>query len=428
MPTSPETSFPLRRVFLAGVLPGLLLFIGTVIFATAQTVRSATTEVLLQLASAKVDAIAREIAATAPTAWDELQAGRPLAAAELTVLGKTLAREQRETQVALLKIYSADRRTWFSSDGTEIGLVEDNPQLLDAVAHGVSSVAVETDGNGNNSYELYIPYRLDDGRVAAVFELYEPIAGFEALLWRIVRPVLVIPVALFAVMLVALTWLVWRAQADIDRRTGTILALRQRVERLVSHSAVAAIRSGGAEPPKAEMVDLTLLYSDVRGFTGFAEKRPPSEVVDFLNRIIGLQVEIIEAHGGDVDKMIGDAVLARFHGPGKAASAIQAARAIQAAVRASQLPRGVGIGIFSGLAMAGLIGSGTRLDYTIVGDSVNIAARLCAAAGAGEIVVDDGTASLVAGQALPPEETLRVKGRTGAVKVRRLVFGAGQAQ
>ena len=121
MPTSPETSFPLRRVFLAGVLPGLLLFIGTVIFATAQTVRSATTEVLLQLASAKVDAIAREIAATAPTAWDELQAGRPLAAAELTVLGKTLAREQRETQVALLKIYSADRRTWFSSDGTEVG-------------------------------------------------------------------------------------------------------------------------------------------------------------------------------------------------------------------------------------------------------------------------------------------------------------------
>ena len=124
--------------------------------------------------------------------------------------------------------------------------------------------------------------------------------------------------------------------------------------------------------------------------------------------------------------MIGDAVLARFHGPGKAASAVDAALAIQTALRSSQLPRGVGIGIFSGSAMAGLIGSGSRLDYTIVGDSVNIAARLCEAAGDGEIVVDEGTAFLVAGLAFPPEETLRVKGRTGAVKVRRLTAGPVQ--
>jgi hypothetical protein len=152
-----------------------------------------------------------------------LLAGKPLSSAELAKVGQTLADEQRETQAALLKIYSPDRRTWFSTDGTEVGIVEDNPSLLDAVDRDVSSVTVETDGDGNNSYELYIPYRQDGGHVVAVFELYEPIAGFEALLWRIVRPVLVIPIALFGAMLAALTWLVWRAQADIDRRTGPSL-------------------------------------------------------------------------------------------------------------------------------------------------------------------------------------------------------------
>ncbi len=293
---------------------------------------------------------------------------------------------------------------------------------IDALERGSSSVAVEADGHGNNAYELYIPYRAGEARVAAVFELYEPIAGFDALLWKVVRPVLVIPAGLFAVTLAALTWLVWRAQADIDRRTGIIVALRQRLERLVSHSAVAAMRAGDGEQPQAEMLDAALLYSDVRGFTSFAEGRPPSEVVDFLNRIIGLQVEIIEAHGGDVDKMIGDAVLARFHGKGNAARAVDAAMAIQAAVRSSGLARGIGIGVFAGPVMAGLIGSGNRFDYTVVGDSVNIAARLCAAAREGEIVVDADTAVLAPKPGFGPQETLRVKGRAGALMVRRLAI------
>jgi class 3 adenylate cyclase len=415
-----ESPFPLRRAFLAGVLPGLLLLIGTVVFATAQTVRSATTEVLLQLASAKVDGIAKGIAAAAPTAWQEVLSGRPLSPAGLAEVRKALADEQRETQVMLLKIYAPDRRSLFATDGAEIGLIEDNPALINALGEGSSSVAVETDGHGNNSYELYIPYRAGDTRVAAVFELYEPIAGFDALLWKVVQPVLVIPIGLFAATLVALTWLVWRAQADIDRRTSTIVSLRQRLERLVSHSAVAAMRAGDAELPKAEIIEVALLHSDVRGFTSFAEDRPPSEVVDFLNRIIGLQVDIIEANGGDVDKMIGDAVLARFHGAGNAARAVDTAKAIQTAVRLSGLPLGIGIGVFAGPVMAGLIGSGNRFDYTVIGDSVNIAARLCEAAREGEIVVDGNIAALAENPAFGPEETLRVKGRAGALKVRRL--------
>ena len=107
------------------------------------------------------------------------------------------------------------------------------------------------------------------------------------------------------------------------------------------------------------MLEVTLFYSDVRGFTGFAEHHSSEKVIEFLNRIIGLQVEIIESHGGDVDKMIGDAVLARFHDPDRAVQAIKAAVAIQNAVKSSQLPRGVAIGLYGGPVVAGLIGAST---------------------------------------------------------------------
>jgi class 3 adenylate cyclase len=284
-------------------------------------------------------------------------------------------------------------------------VVEDNAALVEALADRSSSVAVESDSQGNNAHELYIPYEVEGSQVGAVFELYEPIARFDTMLWRVVRPVLVIPAVVLSLMLFGLTWLVWRARSDIDWRSRTISALRQRLERLVSQRAAAAMRSGETQPG-AEMVEVALLYSDVRGFTHFAEARTPAEVVDFLNRIIGLQVEIIEAHGGDVDKMIGDAVLARFHGEMRWQNAIQTAIDIQMAIGAADLPCGVGIGVFAGAVMAGLIGSGDRLDYTVVGDSVNVAARLCEAAGKGEVIADSDSANLAGGRWFGPEESL----------------------
>ena len=70
--------------------------------------------------------------------------------------------------------------------------------------------------------------------------------------------------------------------------------------------------------------------------------------------------------------------------------------------------------------MAGLVGSGDRLDYTVVGDSVNVAARLCEAAGEGEVIVDADSAGLADRYSFAPEESLQVKGRSGAIRVRRM--------
>jgi adenylate cyclase len=417
-----EAPFPLWRYFYLGVLPGLLLVIVAVIYATTQTVRSATVEVLLQLASHKMEGIAKGVETTVPEAWRKLLSGASLDPGDLAALGKAFGNEQREAQIALLKIYGTDRRTLYATEAAEMGKIEDKPALRDALARGTASVLVEQDAEGGAFYELYLPYR-SDGRIAAVFELYEPMAGFDALLWKVSRPVLIVPLVLLAIMAAILAWLVGRAQADIDLRTSLIIALRQRLEKLVSHRAVAAMRTADAGPKRAETLEVTIYYSDVRGFTGFSEQNSPEAVIDFLNRIIGLQIEIVEARGGDVDKMVGDAVLARFHGPERAARAIAAAIDVQWAVKASGLARGLGIGLYDGPVVAGLIGRGDRFDYTVVGDSVNIAARICGLAEAGEIIADSATAAMVPDIAFGPEKVVRVKGRAGKLRIRAVKDG-----
>lgn len=414
-----EEPFPLRRYFSMFVLPGMLIVIFAIIYATTHTVRSATVEILLQLASQKVAGIAKGVETTAPDAWRKLLSNSPLSAADLADLSKAFADEQRELQISLLKIYGPDRRTVFATETDEIGKTEDKPELRNALERDTASVLVERDAEGGAFYELYLPYH-SGGHIVAVFELYEPIAGFDSLVWKVTRPVVIIPVSLFTILIGTLAWLVARAQADISHRTDLIVSLRENLERLVSHRAVTAMRAEETKRFQAENLDVTLFYSDVRNFTGFAESRPALEVIDFLNRIIGLQVEIIGARGGDVDKMIGDAVLARFHGTDRTTRAVDAAIAIQKALGSADLPRGLAIGIFDGPVVAGLIGAAGRYDYTIVGDSVNVAARLCGLANEGEIVADNVAAGMSHAPGFGPEEVVSVKGRLGELTVRRI--------
>ena len=121
-------------------------------------------------------------------------------------------------------------------------------------------------------------------------------------------------------------------------------------------------------------------------------------------------------------KLIGDALLARFEGPEKERRAVTAAADIQTAVRAANLPRGVGIGIFTGQAILGPIGPPARRDFTVIGDSVNIVARLCAEARRGEIVADAATLGRGAGSAMfGSVEKVQIKGREQPIYIRRTI-------
>lgn len=152
------------------------------------------------------------------------------------------------------------------------------------------------------------------------------------------------------------------------------------VSSLVAHGETPQSLSGQAR-------EITVLFSDIRGFTTLSEKRSPEQIVSLLNRYFSLQVEIIFRHGGTLDKFIGDAIMA-FWGapqddPQHAAHAVAAALEMEQCLLRFKDELGedgkdfdVGIGIHTGKAVVGFIGSDARMDYTAIGDTVNLSSRI----------------------------------------------------
>lgn len=412
--------FPLARLFRRRFAPALVGFVGVFLLITGLTARQVIEAIYLELAQRRAQTIERSVAESSPRAWAALMAGRALAelrrsedASELTLAFGAEVRQQRLLE---LKVYDLGRRVLYASDPEEIGTTEDGDALKEVIADGDPGLVTKTLADGTRQYELYVPVFDEDGAMRAVFELYEPVDYLNGILVTASIPILAIPGLLFLLLGVTLDRLVSRAQTDIDNRSELIDELRRRLESFVSSTAAAAARNvaQGEEIP-SERIETTLFFSDIRDFTGFSEEHSPEEVVAFLNAIMSLQVGIVRTHGGDVDKMIGDAVLARFDGPDGPARAIAAAGEIQCAVSAGSFPRQLGIGIYEGPVILGTIGPDDRRDFTVIGDSVNVTARLCAEARSGEIVVD----ARLAGEGFCPPETVAVRGRDRPVAICR---------
>lgn len=180
---------------------------------------------------------------------------------------------------------------------------------------------------------------------------------------------------------------------------------RSALERFLSPEVVELIaanpnniRLGGTNQ------DVSVMFADIRGFTEISDRLAPERVVEILNEYFTRATDIIFDHGGTLDKYLGDGVMALFGAPlskgNDAAHAVKAAIALQQTVE--QLNRDatargwpelrVGIGINSGPAIAGNIGSPRRIDYTVIGDTVNVAARLMTHALGGQILIARDTA------------------------------------
>ncbi|MGH8689430.1 MAG: CHASE2 domain-containing protein [Burkholderiales bacterium] len=154
--------------------------------------------------------------------------------------------------------------------------------------------------------------------------------------------------------------------------------------RFVNPHVVTQLLDRGIETSRREV---TLLFSDIRGFTTLSETRSPEEVVALINRYFSLQVDVIWRHGGTLDKYIGDCIMAMWgaplndasHARNAVACALDMADTLQAFKRelgAENLDFDVGIGLHSGPAVVGLIGSEKRREYTAIGDTVNLASRI----------------------------------------------------
>ena len=147
-----------------------------------------------------------------------------------------------------------------------------------------------------------------------------------------------------------------------------------------------------------EAVEATVVFVDICSFTSISENETPDTVVKLLNNYFDVIVKEIIAQGGYIDKFIGDAIMAVFRGDYHLDRAIDACLAVRAKIESlpslnehvSFIPK-VSIGINSGEMISGNIGSATlrRLDYTVIGDSVNIAQRLQSAAGPGQIIINE---------------------------------------
>ncbi len=211
---------------------------------------------------------------------------------------------------------------------------------------------------------------------------------------------------------------------------------RSALERFLSPEVVEMvvanpdIRLGGVNQ------EVTVMFADIRGFTTMSETMEPGRVVEILNEYFTRVTDVIFDNGGTLDKYIGDAVMAVFGAPiskgNDAAAAVNSAMQIQrllielnrdAAARKWPELR-VGIGINTGYAIAGNIGSPRRLDYTVVGDAVNTAQRLMTNAAGGQILISESTAKKLGktGKTIDLERLpeLKVKGRSEAVPVFRV--------
>lgn len=211
---------------------------------------------------------------------------------------------------------------------------------------------------------------------------------------------------------------------------------RSNLSRYLADQVVEAVLAGKINLAMGgERRQVTVLFTDIRKFTTLSENMPPEHVLSLLNEYFSEAVPIIKRYEGTVDKFIGDALMAVFGAPNEQPD--QALRAVRAAVEIRDAVRSlrtrwedrpwatemdvskfaIGIGVNTGFAVAGNLGSEDRREYAVIGDAVNVAARLCSAAGPDEVFIGGDTAAGVQGQMqLVPLEPMAVKGRRQEVQ------------
>jgi class 3 adenylate cyclase len=229
-------------------------------------------------------------------------------------------------------------------------------------------------------------------------------------------------------------YLLERSQRTAFAQGRLVSALRERVDRLLHQYLSPEVASSLiADPERAalggEEVEVTVLFADLRGYTAYAEQRSPTEVVAQLNAAFGAVVPIVLSEGGTVVQFMGDAMMAIFNAPNPqpdhALRAARAALAMQRAVR--ELPGAENrpmfrVGLNSGPALVGNIGAAEIRNFSALGDTTNLAARLQSYAAEGTVVIGATTYELIREVALVrPLGAPELKGKSQAVEVYELL-------
>ena len=184
------------------------------------------------------------------------------------------------------------------------------------------------------------------------------------------------------------------------------LAEKARLRDMFAQSVSAEVAEqmlSGAISTGGELKEVTVLFCDIRGFTQITESMAARNVIEILNEYFSALMPCVDAHGGIVDKLVGDEIFAVFGAPldleDDALAAVRSALAMKSAlepfnaarIQKSEKELAFGIGISTGAVIAGRLGTEKRRNYTVLGNTVNVGARLCNSAGPGQILISGST-------------------------------------
>ncbi len=218
--------------------------------------------------------------------------------------------------------------------------------------------------------------------------------------------------------------------SHLGRRMNTMIEeLRERFEltKFVSGHTIDAIKKSDVDGIKlgGARDNATVFFSDIRGFTAFSEKVEPEIVIEMLNLYLRHQAHIVKKYHGDIDKYVGDELVAVFRGEQMVENAARSAIEIHQKMKElnDEHPDwdiGIGIGINTGDMIFGAMGSEERMDYTILGDNVNLGARLCSAAKGNQTIISESSYNQIKDSdifVIEQLEKLRVKGKSQPIQI-----------
>ena len=370
--TRRDKPFPLLTNFMLYVLPLLMIGALGLAYTFRETVATSIEAFHAQREVASISGLLLRTSLAQPESWRDVIEGRPSSiqgglSAEIDELGIFCLILLRPTGQKMLTV--GDSATCKSP---ALQLFSEVPDI--------SYPILREDIAGKGLWTVLAKISLpgfDEPVLAAISRASQ---GSESTIGELIRSQTIIFGVVIASAIAFAVWLVLRAQQALNASFEAQRQVQRRMQRLISRGAATNSLSGSS---KATKHDAVVMFVDLRNFSGFAEMSSVEDTAGLVDSFVTVVTSAVQREGGDVDKFLGDGVLAWFEGKEANVRSIRAAAACIEDCR--HLPRHPGVGLCRGEIIAALLGEGERADFTILGRSVNLASRLCSVSGPNEI-------------------------------------------